>query len=42
MDSVFGIVVGVILLFPWSLVAMMIGGAFWGRVRASVQVRHRR
>jgi hypothetical protein len=42
MDSFFGIVIAVILLFPWSLVAMMVGGACWGRVRTLVQVRHRR
>jgi len=42
MDSLFGVVVAAIVLFPWSLLALMVGGAFWGRVRARVQVRHRR
>ena len=42
MDSMYGVVLGVILLFPWSIVAMMVAGTFWGRIRAFVQVRRRR
>jgi ABC-type uncharacterized transport system permease subunit len=41
MDGVYGVVLGVILLFPWSLVAMMVAGAFWGRFRGVVHVRRR-
>jgi hypothetical protein len=42
MDSVYGMVLAVILVFPWSLVAIMVGGACWDRVRAFVSVRSRR
>jgi ABC-type uncharacterized transport system permease subunit len=42
MDSVYAVVLGVILVFPWSIVAMMVAGTFWSRVRAFVQVRRRR
>jgi ABC-type uncharacterized transport system permease subunit len=42
MDSVYGMVLAVILVFPWSLVAIMVGGACWGRVRALVRIRHHR
>lgn len=41
-DGMYGVVLGVILLFPWSLVAMMVAGTFWGRIRALVHVRRRR
>ncbi len=41
-DGVYGVVLGVILLFPWSLVAMMVAGTFWGRIRALVHVRRHR
>jgi hypothetical protein len=41
-DSLYGVILGVILLFPWSLVAMMVAGTFWGRVRAAADVRRRR
>ncbi len=41
-DGMYGVILGVILLFPWSIVAMMVAGAFWGRIRASVHVRRRR
>lgn len=40
-DGLYGVILGVILLFPWSLVAMMVAGAFWGRIRAFVHVRSR-
>jgi ABC-type uncharacterized transport system permease subunit len=40
-DSLYGVILGVILLFPWSLVAMMVAGAFWGRIRAFAHVRNR-
>jgi hypothetical protein len=42
MDNIYGVVVAVILLFPWSLVALMIAGTLWGRVRESVPIRSRR
>jgi hypothetical protein len=41
MDSVYGIVIGVILLFPWSIVALMLARMFWSRVRAFVVIRQR-
>ena len=41
MDSAYGIVIGVILFFPWSIVALMLARTFWGRVRALVDIRHR-
>ena len=41
-DGMYGVVLGVILLFPWSIVAMMVAGTFWGRIRAFVHVRRRR
>lgn len=42
MDSLYGVVLGVILLFPWSIVAMLVAGTFWGRTRATADVRRRR
>ena len=42
MDSLYGVVLGVILLFPWSIVAMMVAGTFWGRMRSTAHVRRRR
>ncbi len=42
MDNIYGVVVAVILLFPWSLVALMVAGTFWGRARESARVRTRR
>ena len=41
-DSMYGVVLGVILLFPWSIVGLMVAGGFWGRIRALVHVRRRR
>jgi hypothetical protein len=41
-DGMYGVVLGVILLFPWSIVALMVAGVFWGRIRAVVHVRRRR
>ena len=41
-DGMYGVVLGVILLFPWSIVGLMVAGGFWGRVRALVHVRRRR
>jgi ABC-type uncharacterized transport system permease subunit len=41
-EGMYGVILGVILLFPWSVVAMMVAGTFWGRIRAIVQVRRRR
>ena len=41
MDSAYGIVIGAILLFPWSIVALMLARMFWSRVRAFVDLRHR-
>ncbi len=41
-DGMYGVILGVILLCPWSIVAMMVAGAFWGRIRASVHVRRGR
>lgn len=42
MDGFYGVVLGVILFFPWSIVAMMVAGTFWGRIRAAAEVRRRR
>jgi ABC-type uncharacterized transport system permease subunit len=42
MDGLYGVVLGAILLFPWSIVAMMVAGTFWGRIRAVAHVRRRR
>jgi hypothetical protein len=41
-DGMYGIVLGVILLFPWSIVAMMVAGTCWDRIRALAHVRRRR
>jgi hypothetical protein len=41
-DGMYGVVLGVILLFPWSIVGLMVAGGFWGRIRALVHVRRRR
>ena len=41
-DGMYGVVLGLILLFPWSIVALMVAGAFLGRIRALVLVRRRR
>ena len=41
-DGMYGVVLGVILLFPWSIVALMVAGTFWGRIRAFVHVGRRR
>lgn len=42
MDSLYSVVLGVVLLFPWSIVAMMVAGAVRGRVRAAAEDRRRR
>lgn len=39
MDNVYGLIVGVILLFPWSLVGIMVAGAIREKVRAGGDVR---
>ena len=35
MDNVYGFIVGVILLFPWSLVGIMVAGSVWGKAKPS-------
>jgi hypothetical protein len=42
MENVYGLVVGVVLLFPWSLVGIMVAGSVWARVKPSGRVRDRR
>jgi hypothetical protein len=42
MESLYGVVVGVILLFPWSLVGIMVAGSVWARVKPNGRVRDRR
>lgn len=42
MDTMYGLIVAVILLFPWSLVGIMVAGSVWERVRLSGRVRDRR
>jgi hypothetical protein len=34
-------VIGVLLLFPWSLVGLMIMGALWERARVRARIRVR-
>jgi hypothetical protein len=42
MENVYGLIVGVILLFPWSLVGIMVAGSVWERVRPNGRDRDRR
>jgi hypothetical protein len=39
METTYGIIMGVILLFPWSLVGMMVAGAVWSKIRTSERLR---
>jgi hypothetical protein len=39
MENAYGIVMGVILLFPWSIVGMMLAGAVLGRLRNGGRLR---
>lgn len=42
MENLYGVIVGLILLFPWSLVGIMVAGSVWARVKPSGRVRDRR
>ncbi len=42
MDSIYGVVISFILLFPWSLVAAMLAGALWTKIKGPDSVRHSR
>jgi hypothetical protein len=42
MDNVYGFIVGAILLFPWSLVGIMVAGSVWGKAKPSGRVRDHR
>jgi hypothetical protein len=39
MENMYRLIVGPILLFPWSLVGIMVDGSVWGDVRPSGRVR---
>ena len=41
MESLYGVVIGVILLFPWFLVGVMVVGSFLPRIMAVARGRHR-
>jgi hypothetical protein len=41
MDNAYGIILGVILLFPWSVVLIMVAGTFWGKDRTFVRLQDR-
>ncbi len=34
MNNAYGIVIGVILLFPWSVVGIIVAGAVWRKIKA--------
>jgi len=41
MDTAYGIILGVILLFPWSVVLIMVAGTYWSKDRTSVRLQDR-
>jgi hypothetical protein len=41
MDNAYGIVIGVILLFPWFIMAIMVTGALWTKVRTFARFQSR-
>jgi hypothetical protein len=38
-NSVYGVVMAGILLFPWSLVLVMVGGSVWQKVQGRFRAR---
>jgi hypothetical protein len=38
-NTVYGIVMAALLLFPWSLVVVMVGGSAWQRVQGRLRSR---
>ena len=41
MDNAYSIVVGMILLFPWSVVIVMMTGTLWGKIKTFVRLGDR-
>jgi hypothetical protein len=41
MDTAYGIILGVILLFPWSVVLIMVAGTYWGKDTTSARLQDR-